>query len=324
MSRSKQTIPDFHIRGLVIEGGGAKGVAYGGCLLALEEFDILEKITHLAGTSAGAIVSALLAIGYNAREISDIMFHLDFRRFKDDDWGVFRDSTRLATEFGWFRGSAFRAWFEERVRRKTGNAQYTFRQLWEDRKKVLVVTGTNLTKMETVYFSHETYPDMPICLAVRISISLPFAFASVKMDGHIYVDGGLAQNYPLAALAGRKDIHPTEIWGLKLMGQDETVNAETKVIEYKERKITSFLEFTGAFVDFLTLSIERQQILNDPSYFERTIRVDTFDVDTMDFSMDVNTKGKLVQHNYTKTANFLRELMCKLESSSASPLKSED
>ena len=65
MSRSKQTIPDFHIRGLVIEGGGAKGVAYGGCLLAMEEFEILKKLTHFAGTSAGAIVSALLAVGYN-------------------------------------------------------------------------------------------------------------------------------------------------------------------------------------------------------------------------------------------------------------------
>jgi NTE family protein len=57
-------------RNLVMEGGGIRGIAYGGALLVLEQRGVLAGLTRVGGTSAGAIQAALLAVGYSAQEIS--------------------------------------------------------------------------------------------------------------------------------------------------------------------------------------------------------------------------------------------------------------
>jgi NTE family protein len=67
---------------LVLEGGGVKGVALVGALAALEDQGYIPQ--NIAGTSVGAILGALLAAGYTAAELRDIMMNqLDFRRLRD-------------------------------------------------------------------------------------------------------------------------------------------------------------------------------------------------------------------------------------------------
>ena len=53
-------------RNLVMEGGGIRGVAYGGALEELERQGVLAGLQRVGGTSAGAIQAALLAVGYSA------------------------------------------------------------------------------------------------------------------------------------------------------------------------------------------------------------------------------------------------------------------
>ena len=53
-------------RNLVMEGGGIRGIAYGGALLELEQRGVLAGLRRVGGTSAGAIQAALLAVGYSA------------------------------------------------------------------------------------------------------------------------------------------------------------------------------------------------------------------------------------------------------------------
>src|SRR5260370_34948133 len=65
----------------VFEGGGVKGIGLVGALAHLEEQGY--QPVNLAGTSAGAIVAALHAAGYSARELKDIIAGLDFRKFED-------------------------------------------------------------------------------------------------------------------------------------------------------------------------------------------------------------------------------------------------
>ena len=62
-----------NITNLVFEGGGVKGIAYAGALEALEEANLLAQITAVAGTSAGAITSCLLALRYSAAEIKKLV-----------------------------------------------------------------------------------------------------------------------------------------------------------------------------------------------------------------------------------------------------------
>ena len=73
---------------LVFEGGGVKGIGLAGALATLEEREYRPQ--NIAGTSAGAITAALLAAGYSAEELRDIIVSLDYRQFQDRAWDFSR------------------------------------------------------------------------------------------------------------------------------------------------------------------------------------------------------------------------------------------
>ena len=58
---------------LVMEGAGIRGIAYTGALKVLEEKQVITKLQRVAGTSVGAIVGALLSVGYSAEELKKII-----------------------------------------------------------------------------------------------------------------------------------------------------------------------------------------------------------------------------------------------------------
>lgn len=69
--------------GLVLSGGGAKGLAHIGALKVIEDAGV--RIDYIGGTSMGAIVGALYASGYNARELDSIFHVLDFDELIQDN-----------------------------------------------------------------------------------------------------------------------------------------------------------------------------------------------------------------------------------------------
>ena len=98
----------YHFKNLVFEGGGVKGIAYVGALEVLEKEGILQNIERVAGTSAGAMVAVLVSLGYTANELKDILWKINFKNFMDNSWGVVRDTKRLLTDYGWYKGDFFR------------------------------------------------------------------------------------------------------------------------------------------------------------------------------------------------------------------------
>ena len=69
---------------LVFEGGGVKGIGLAGAVETLEQHGY--KPQNVAGTSAGAISASLLAAGYSAEELKEIIIGLDYRQFQDKAW----------------------------------------------------------------------------------------------------------------------------------------------------------------------------------------------------------------------------------------------
>jgi predicted acylesterase/phospholipase RssA len=63
---------------MVFEGGGIRGIAFGGVLKYFEEHDLMKYIKRVAGSSAGAIVAAAVAIGYNGEEVINILSETNF------------------------------------------------------------------------------------------------------------------------------------------------------------------------------------------------------------------------------------------------------
>ncbi len=122
---------------------------------------------------------------------------------------------RLAQQFGIYDGNFFLQQAESWVKAKTNIDHLTFGELHElcekqpQQYKKLYVVGVNLTTGMSQVFSHETTPDVIISDAVRISMSIPFLFVPHFVhskqngerirdkSGHIWVDGGLMDNYPI-------------------------------------------------------------------------------------------------------------------------------
>ena len=88
-------------KNLIFEGGGVKGIAYAGALMALEELGILANIRRVGGTSAGAITATLLAAGGDGKYVEQAVGGTKFRKFMDDSFGIVRDTKRLLSAFGW-------------------------------------------------------------------------------------------------------------------------------------------------------------------------------------------------------------------------------
>lgn len=138
-----------NFKNLVFEGGGVKGVAYIGALFELENREILQYISRVAGTSAGAITATLVSLNFTINEITKVIASKNFSDFMDDSVGVLFDSIRLIRKFGWHKGKVFHEWIGDLIKRKTDKENLTFRDHHNLSNKNgfpdLYVVGTNLS-----------------------------------------------------------------------------------------------------------------------------------------------------------------------------------
>eukprot|EP00794_Sanderia_malayensis_P003397 gene3397-3887_t len=197
---------EFPLTNLVFEGGGNKGMAYVGVLEVLEEAGVMKNIKRVAGSSVGAIVASLVALGFTSQDLKEFMDQ-DLRKvLVDHKCGYCSLLPNLLEGFGWNPGKRLLKWFGEQLRERTGNADITFKELLHQFGRELCIVVTNLSQMTTEYFHPKTTPNTPVRTAVRMSTAMPGVFQSVLYKVHedtdVYVDGGLLCNYPIHAFDG--------------------------------------------------------------------------------------------------------------------------
>lgn len=317
---------------IVFEGGGIRGIAFGGVLKFFEEHDLMKFVKRLAGSSAGAIVAAAVSVGYTGDEVIEILDKTNFGEFKDDSWGVVLDVYRFFSKYGIYKGDKFLDWFKGLVKAKTGNENTTFKEVYEEYGNELVITGTCLNRAQTYYFDYKSWPDMPIALAVRISMSIPLIFKAVVIhtkepkldedgnqeldeDGKVImvdradtmVDGGLLNNYPIWVFDGKKIGDPqideemmekSKTLGFKLMSSTEK---EDETLYHYYEPINNIVDYMKAFIDSMTIQIERGHIRK--GYWDKTVSINTGDIHTLDFDLPMETKTKLIETAYNATKN---------------------
>lgn len=298
------------VRRLVFEGGGVRGIGFGGALKFMEEYKLLDNVDKIAGSSAGAIVAAATAVGYTAQEMIDILQETDFESFKDDGWVIF-DLIRLVTQYGIYKGDAFYKWYESILSKKTGINGITFKQLYDKYNKTLVITGTCLNRAETYYFNHTNpkFADMPVTLAVRISMSIPLFWKAVRLgEDDLMVDGGVLNNFPLyifdGAYIGDSDVSDDAISksttiGFKLMTSTE--KKDSKVYHINE-EIKGPIEYVKSLLNSMLIQIERGYIKQ--GYWQQTVCINTHNISSLDFDISTENKTLLVDEGYIAAKNF--------------------
>lgn len=298
---------------LVFEGGGVKGIAYCGALEILESKGILNNVSRVAGTSAGAITAGLLAVGFTNDEIFNLLKQTSFSSFMDSRWGFIRDAIGLFFKFGWYKGKKFQQWFETQIEKKTGNKNFAFKDLQEavsNKKpgfKELAVAGTNLSTQTTEIFSWETTPEIPIANAIRISMSIPLFFYIVNYKEFRYVDGGLYYNYPINIfdnvkyLSDKKfgkeiDYDPREgaIYNCQTLGLRVDTKKEIKSVfeNTPPQPIKSIKDYMGALIGGYMEGMNKIHLHEND--WHRTIYIDSLGVKTTQFDLDDKTIKDLV------------------------------
>lgn len=188
------------IKYLVFSGGSIKSISYLGVIEQLLDEEMINgKIEGFAGSSAGSIFATLLALGYNLEELRDIFLNLDIKylcQYKS----YIGELSSLICNYGLMNRNHFEEFLGNLIEQKTKKRNYTIRNLYDDKKIVLIITGTNLNEKKTIYFNpfnEDKYSNISILEAIMISTNIPLLFDAYLYNGDYYVDGGLLDNYPI-------------------------------------------------------------------------------------------------------------------------------
>jgi NTE family protein len=300
----------------VFEGGGVKGIGLAGAVAATEELHY--EFCNVAGTSAGAIIAALVAAGYHASELRDIMQNLDYAKFKDpgllDRIPVFGKVLSLGFEKGIYEGDYLEQWLREKLLAK---GKRTFKDLiieeYKDRPRYrykLQVIAADISRGKLLILPHHIQDygidpdDLDIARAVRMSMAIPFFFEPVTLqlggsgpDCYI-VDGGVLSNFPIELLDEDTPDPPWPTFGYML--------AETPDVVGRDVSHQVLGPFSLLASLFLTMMEAHDRMYISNSAFARTIMIPTLGVKTTEFDLPPQRAEALYQSGLEAGREFFR------------------
>jgi NTE family protein len=309
---------------LVLEGGGVKGIGLVGAAMCMAEHGY--RFPRVAGTSAGAIVGAVLAAlqrrGEGYDRLAEITRTLDYSRFRDrgiagrllGPLGFLTDGFSLLLENGVFEGEYLHDWLSGVL---ADLGVRTFGDLRTDdpeddgsvhHRYSLVVTASDVSRQRFVRFPWD-YPaygldpdEQPVADAVRASASIPFFFEPVSLPGAhgvaTLVDGGLLSNYPITTFDRQDERRPR--WptiGIRL-------GALVDELAPSPRPVRGPIALGVSLVE---TAIEGSQAVEtlDPCNVARSVFVDTSRVGAVDFGISEEEQEYLLATGRKAAEEFL-------------------
>ncbi|MDQ0337749.1 NTE family protein [Caldalkalibacillus uzonensis] len=281
----------------VFEGGGVKGIAFIGAIRETEERGY--QFQRVAGTSAGSIMAALLAAGYNGKEIEALLDELSFPAFLQSGWighlpGVGKGLNILFRN-GMYNTAGLEEWMTDKLNKK---GICCFGDVPEGKLKIIASDITNgrimiipddlpLYGLDPAVFT--------IARAVRMSCSIPYFFQPVILKQHkkkVYiVDGGLLSNYPVWIFDSEQGPRwPT--FGYRLRGIDT----------YQPMDISGPFSMFKAIVTTMLEAHDRRHIEERDAV--RTIFIQVENIKATDFYLIPEEKQKLVRLGREEARRF--------------------
>jgi predicted acylesterase/phospholipase RssA len=182
------------MKNLVISSGGVIILSLLGSLKYLNENNLLKDVKCYFGVSAGAILCTMLALDYTIDEIKDFLINFDLLKMVGN-----YDITNLINNYGFSLGENCKIIAQSIIIYKLGNENkdYTFKQLYDDKKKELNLFATCVEDKTLWRFSHISNENVPIWKALIASSNIPFLFAPIEIDNKTFIDGAAINVYPI-------------------------------------------------------------------------------------------------------------------------------
>lgn len=294
----------------VFEGGGVKGVGLVGAVAVAEEKGY--QWVNVAGTSAGAIIAALVAAGYTQAEMKSILDELDYNRFKDtsllDRVPFVGPMTSLIFEKGIYEGRFFENWMRGLLREK--NVE-TFSDLvleeYKDDERYrfkLRVIASDITRGRLLVLPQDVVDfgirpeDLNVAAAIRMSMSIPFFFEPVKLrnmktnEVSYVVDGGILSNFPVWLFDTEGGIPEWPTFGFKLVEPQEGT----------PQRVRGPISLLAALISTMAEAHDARYI--EDAQFVRTIPIPTLGVGTTEFDITKEKSEALYQSGRQAAEKF--------------------
>jgi predicted acylesterase/phospholipase RssA len=273
---------------VVISGGGVKGLYLLGGYQAALDIGLLNNVKKFIGTSIGAVLCYLIAIGYSPIEIVvNLQTHKLMEKIQQFNL------IAMINGNGAISFSTIYESLEKLSINKVGKI-LTLGKLKEEFGKTLICVTYNMTKGEPEYLGPDNYPDLPCITALRMSCNIPLIFDRFKYMNSFYIDGGICDNFPI----GKAKETGNKIFGLYL----EIYNSALKD-EPEEGFFSYFMKLSHIPISQITrnqLSLSKDEnctIINIP--VDDVKNFVNFDIKSKE-RLDMFSKG------YTAAKNQLR------------------
>ena len=275
---------------------------------------------NLAGTSAGAIVAALLGAGYTAAELQSILMDLDFTTIMDPATVLSRiplvgSYLGILTDLGMYKGDAFlqlmRAWLAAKGVKTFGDLMLPGETETRYQFKVHVVAsdisrGNMLILPDDAQAYGIARERLKVALAVRMSMSIPYFFTPVRVTNTLgqrcyIVDGGLLSNFPIELFDTPPPAVPAwPTFGFALVSDPTEPTADVRV----ESKVRGPLTLFAALFHTAVV-VHDAHAMAVPDVAARTMRIDDLGIPPTQFDLTQAQKVALYHAGQAAARDFL-------------------
>ncbi|TLS36109.1 patatin-like phospholipase family protein [Pseudalkalibacillus caeni] len=283
----------------VFEGGGVRGIAFTGAVEAMEEYGY--EWERLAGTSAGAVIAALLASGYTGAEMKNILASIEYSEFLGktilNRIPFVGSGLELFIHLGLYHSDNLERWLEGLLEKK---GIRTFADLPEGKLKIIAsdISNGRLLILPDHLEQYNLEPkDLKVATAVKMSASIPFFFRPViwkskrKRTSYI-VDGGLLSNFPIWIFDKESPRWPT--FGFRFVKEE---------IDSEGVKINNPVDLFKSMFKTM-LQAHDLRYINERTK-ERTVRIYTDGITATEFDLTADQIEFLYNSGYHAAQTFL-------------------
>ena len=217
---------------LVIPGGGPSGLKALGALQYLEinKYWNIENIETIYATSVGAILAILLCLRFDWESINDYIIK---RNWKE----IFHINVNQIFEAyqkkGIFDNNMIELFYKPFFNARDLSLNITMKDFFIFSKIELHVFTLEINNFELVDISYKTHPDLPLLIALQMTIAIPILIVPYCNDDKCYVDGGVICNYPINYCIERAE-NIDEIFGLRnnYIKSNNIVKNDSTILDY--------------------------------------------------------------------------------------------
>jgi NTE family protein len=279
---------------LVLSGGSMRGFSFLSLLKYLEKKDTLKDINEFVGTSIGALVGMLIILGYLAKELQDFFLDIEFDIEKDICLGNFFEL------YGLNDGKFIDKLIRGLIKMKGYIPDITLKELYTKTNKILVACACCVNTKSPVFFNHINYPDMPVWLAVRASMSIPFIFTPVIYQDNYYIDGGGVVNLPIKYYTESETVIKSEILCVSLK----------EIIPLEKRHIC-IDTIDKYYINALKSSFDRIEY-DDLEYIKKNgyllLTLNVKISNSLDFKLSKEERLEIINSSYITVKDFFKNL----------------